>query len=137
MEGEQFSMVHFMESRMASCKGCKLSVQQDWDVTLFRSSQDFHDSSITRRSAEKVLDSFKGDFTKLPLLNKYKEKTTVSFQASGPFAQYLHALPPSCLTFLKCTRSTTSKLSSVHRGVPRNILPSGRFPLKAARRNNP
>ena len=50
-------------------KECKLLVQQDRDVTLFRSSQDFHAGSISRRSAE-VLDSFKGDFTKLPLLNK-------------------------------------------------------------------
>ena len=67
-------------------KGCKLSVQQDRDVTLFRSSQDFHFGSIARRSAEKVLDSFKGDFTKLSVLNKSKEKTKVSFQGSGPFA---------------------------------------------------
>ena len=71
-------------------KGYKLSVQQDRDSTLFRPSQDFHSGSIARRSAEKVLDSIKGDFTKLPLLNKSKEKTKVSFQASGPFAQYLH-----------------------------------------------
>ena len=54
---------------------CKLWVQQDRNVTLFRSSQDFHAGSIIRRSAEKFLDSFKGDFTKLPLLNKSKEIT--------------------------------------------------------------
>ena len=70
---------------------CKLSFQQDRDVTLFRSSQDFHTGSIARRSNEKVLNSFEGDLTKLPFINKSKEKTKVSFQASEPFAEYLHA----------------------------------------------
>ena len=33
-------------------KECKLLVQQDRDVTLFRSSQDFHTGSIARRSTD-------------------------------------------------------------------------------------
>ena len=77
--------------------------------SIFRSSQDFHAGSIARRSAEKVLDSFKRDYTKPPLLNKSKEKTKVSFQASGPLAEYLHA------PHLGISRKrTTSKLSSLH-----------------------
>ena len=71
-------------------KRCKLSFQQDMDMTLFRSSRDFHADSIAQNWAGKVFDCFKGDFTitKLSLLNKSKEK--VSFQASGPFAEFLH-----------------------------------------------
>ena len=71
-------------------KRCKLSVQQDMDVTLFRSSQDLNTGSIARRSAEKVLDSLKGDFTNCLFINKSKEKTKV-IQVSGAFAKYLHA----------------------------------------------
>ena len=69
-------------------KGCKLSLQQDRDVTLFRSSQDFHAGSIARRSVEKVLDFFKGDFTILrscPFSTSPRRKK-VSFQGSGPLA---------------------------------------------------
>ena len=48
-------------------------------------------TSTLASSTEKFLDSSKGDFTKLHLLKKPKEKTKVSFQGSGPFAYYLRA----------------------------------------------
>ena len=54
-------------------------------------SEDFKFKEIAKRSAEKVLDSFKGDFSKLPPPNKTKEKTKVTVQVAGHFAEYLDA----------------------------------------------
>ena len=72
-------------------KGRKLAVYQDRDTTVFRSSDDFHARNIVQRSAEKVLNSFKGDFSKLPLPSKAKEKPKVAVFASGHLAEYLDA----------------------------------------------
>ena len=92
-------------------KGGKLLVQHDRDMRLFRSSQDFHAGSISRRSAEEVLDSFKGYFTELSL-------STSPRRNQRPASSALDRLPsiytPLSLTFLKCTRRTTSKQSSLY-----------------------
>ena len=60
-------------------------------MTQFRSSQDFHAGSIARRSAEKVLDYFKGDFTKAAASQQVQEENKVQLPSLGLFAEYLHA----------------------------------------------
>ena len=72
----------------AGPKGRNLAVHQDRDTTVFRSADDFHARNIVQRSAEKVLDSFKRDFSKLPLPSKAKEKPKVAVFASGRLAEY-------------------------------------------------
>ena len=72
-------------------RGHKLSVFHEKEVTFFKSSEDFDALSVVRKAAEKVVESFKGDFSKLPTLSKQKVKSKVSVQASGPLANYLDA----------------------------------------------
>ena len=75
----------------AGPRGHKLSVFHEKEVTSSKSSEDFDALSIVRKAAEKVVESFKGDFSKLPTLSKQKVKPKVSVQASGPLANYLDA----------------------------------------------
>ena len=70
-------------------KGRKLSVIHDRDMTVFKSAEDFQSREVARKSAEKVFSSFKGDYSKLPPPSKTKEKTKVTVQASGSFAEYI------------------------------------------------
>ena len=72
-------------------RGHKLSVFHEKEVTSFKSSEDFDALSVVRKATEKVVESFKGDFSKLPTLSKQKVKSKVSVQASGPLANYLDA----------------------------------------------
>ena len=65
-------------------KGRRLSVNQDRNLTVLKSEEDFKSKEIAKRSAEKVLNSLRGDFSKLPL--PFKTKVTV--QAAGHFAEY-------------------------------------------------
>ena len=54
---------------------------------MLKLEEDFKTKDIAKRSAEKVLDSFKGDFSKLPP----PIMTKVTVQAAGHFAEYLDA----------------------------------------------
>ena len=56
-----------------------------------RSSEDFHAKPLVQKAAEKVLNSFKGDFSRLPPSPKSKEKPRVAFQATGKLVDYLNA----------------------------------------------
>ena len=77
----------------AGSGGYKLAVTEDKETTVFRSSEDFHALPLVQKAADKVLNSFKGDFSRLPPSPKSKEKPRVAFQASGRLADYLHAPP--------------------------------------------
>ena len=68
-------------------RGYQLSVAQEKDVTVFKSPEDYDSYSIVKKTAERVVESFKGDFSKLPIF----PKTKVSVQAAGPLADYLDA----------------------------------------------
>ena len=70
-----------------------MAVTQDKETTVFRSSEDFHALPPVQKAADKVLNSFKGDFSRLPPSPKSKEKPRVAFQATGRLADYLHAPP--------------------------------------------
>ena len=59
-------------------RGYKLSVAQEKDVTVFKSLEDNDSYSIVKKTAERVVDSFKGDFSELPTFPKPKDKTKVS-----------------------------------------------------------
>ena len=72
-------------------RGHKLSVCHEKDVTYFKSPEDFDALATVRKAAERVVESFKGDFSKLPIQSKHKTKPKVCFQASGPLASYLDA----------------------------------------------
>ena len=71
-------------------RGYKLAISQDRETTTFKSSEDYDSVAIARRSAERVVDSFRGYFCKLPPLPKPKDKTKVAFQATDSFAEYLN-----------------------------------------------
>ena len=72
-------------------KASKLAVTQERDLTILKSEEDFRAKEVAKKSAERVLSSFKGDYSKLPPPSKTKEKTKVTMQASGHFAEYLDA----------------------------------------------
>ena len=69
----------------------QLFVAQEKDVTVFKSPEDYDSYSIVKKTAERVVESFKGYFSKLPIFPKPKDKTRVSVQAAGPLADYLDA----------------------------------------------
>ena len=69
-------------------RGHKLSVFHEKEVTYFKSPEDFDALATVRKAAERVMESFKGDFSKLPIQSKQKIKPKVSVQASGPLANY-------------------------------------------------
>ena len=71
----------------AGSGGYKLAVTQD----KVRSSEDFHSKPLVQKAAEKVLNSFKGVFSRLPPSPKSKEEPRVAFQATGKLADYLNA----------------------------------------------
>ena len=83
-------------------KRCKLSVQQDKDVTLFRSSQDFHAGSIAREARlRRSLTPSRNILQTYPFSTRLRRKQR---SASRPLDSLLSIYTPPSLTFLKYTR---------------------------------